>query len=214
MNETLMSLEESSFEWIETADAVTVRLPAPPGEPAAMTWTSAALILITILVLVTALLFGLYAPRDATFWLILAVLIVALGFLLRATIARLRREAKAPRPPSEPSMLVIADGVLKIERAGPDRGMNYSWELTEIADLSMSNAALDRAFPSPRSLVAHGLSQEQVIRISVQRRSGEVDDITLLSTGRFWADSLETRLRNYLKLSPAARSANSETGHG
>ena len=173
-----------------------------------MGWTTAAMILITLFVLLTTVFFCWRAvaemPREASFWLIPAALVSALGGLLWGTIARLRREAKAPGAPAEPSLLRIADGVLKVERAGPGRGMDYSWEFSEIADLCMSNTSPDRASPSVGSLVRERLAHDQMIRISVARKSGEVDDINILSAGQHWASSLETRLRDYLKRSTGA----------
>lgn len=214
-----MPLEEPTFEWDETADAVTVRLPAPPPKSPAMSWTTAVLAAVAVLILpLTVMLLWraiAEAPGDATFWWIFIMVMIGHGCLLWVAIARARREARAPGTPSEPSVLAIAGGLLKIERAGSDRGMDYSWELAEIADVRLCNAAPDRIFLSAKSLLAEALVHDEVIRVSIERRSGEVDDITVLCAGRHWVDALETRLRAHLGLRPDATrlSEMPERGH-
>jgi hypothetical protein len=181
-----------------------------------MTWTTAALAAVAVLLLPVTVVLVWRAiadvPRGGTFWRVFIVVIVAHGCLLWVAIARLRREARAHGTPSEPSLLSITDGVLKIERAGPDRGMDYSWEVPEIADIRISAAAPDRIFLSPKSLLLHQLFAEEVIRVSVERQSGEIDDVLVSVSGRYWADGLENKLRTYLGLAIVGDRVSSSRG--
>jgi hypothetical protein len=183
-----------------------------------MSWTTAVLAAVAVLLLLPTALLLLRAVSgvpgdDDAFWRVFIVVMVAHGSVLWVVIARLRREARAPGTPLEPSVLSITGDELKIERAGPDRGMDYSWELSEIADIRLCNAAPDRIFFSLKSLVAHAVSHDELIRVSVERPSGEVDDVTVLSAGRHWTNALEERLRSYVGLSPhATRSSEARSG--
>jgi len=174
-----------------------------------MRWATAVLAGAAIFLAVPTFVLVLAAvanrPGDATFWWVFAVEIVIHGCLIWAAIAAVRRDARAPGTPLEPSVLAISEEEFTIERAGPDRGMDYSWERGEIADVRLCNAAPDRVLLSAKSVLRHALSADHVVRISVERRSGEVDDVMVLSSGRLWADALEPRLRAYLGLSPSTR---------
>jgi hypothetical protein len=207
-----MPHEEPTFDWAETSDAVTVRFPAPPPEryskgcATALLGAAAVLGLLVLVTLARRLVED--TSTDAATWVALClVAIVATGFLLFGMSTF--REAQLPARAAEPSVLSVTDRVLKIERAGPDRGMDYSWERTEIADVRICAAAPDRIrmFLSLPSLLGHALFPDEVIRVSVERRSGEVDDVFVSSPGRYWIDALETRLRAHLGLAATAGKA-------
>jgi hypothetical protein len=109
-------------------------------------------------------------------------------------------DARLPPEPLEPGVLWVKDGILKIERAGRDRDMDYSWELCEIADVRLGVAAPDRIFLSIKSLLAQTLFPDDLICISVERQSGEVDYVLVAAPGKYWPDALEARLRPHLGL--------------
>lgn len=174
-----------------------------------MTWITAFLAAGTVVLLPATFIFVWRAvadmPSDSTFWIALVIALAIHGCLIWAAIVRIRREARAPGTPLEPSELLITEHELKIERVGGDRGVDVSWGLSEINDIRICNAAPDRAFGGFKSIMAHAVSHDEVIRVSVERPTGEVDDVMILSTGRYWASELETRLRAHLRLSPDAK---------
>jgi hypothetical protein len=201
-----MPVEAPTFEWEEVAGVVTVRLPAPPLVPPSMTWTTAILTGAAIFLFIPTLLLLFTAvanvPRGPTFWWVLGAAILAEACLAWRAITAVRREASAPGTPLEPAVLSLTADALKIERAGLDRGTDVSWERWEVADLRMCNAAPDRVFLGLQSLVKHALSADDVLRVSVERPSGDVNDVFVLTRGRGWADALELRVRTHLGLPP------------
>jgi hypothetical protein len=203
-----MPIEKPTFEWAETTSAVTVRLPAPPPEPPSMRWTTAVVGVLALLLLAFTIMLAWRAiaegPADDTFWWMFAVVTAVDGCLLWVAMAQLRRDARAPGRASEPTVVCITGEELRIERAGRDRDMDYSWKLSEIADIRLCNAAPDRIFVSARAVLEHAMSNEEVIRVSIEHPSGEIDDMIITSVGRDWADALETRLRAHLGLSSDA----------
>jgi hypothetical protein len=176
-----------------------------------MRWLTAVLATVAILPLplTVVLLWRAIAqtPADQTFWQVFVVTILVHGCLITAAVFAFRRDARMPGTPLEPSVLSITPDELKIERAGRDRGMDYSWEISEIADVRLCYTEPDRIFLGLKSVVAHAMSHDEFVRISVERRTGEVDDVIVRTTGRYWMDVLEARVRAYLGLAPDAKAA-------
>jgi len=108
----------------------------------------------------------------------------------------------------KPSVLSITGDGLKIERAGRDRRMDYTWQLSEIVDIRLRYERPARIFINPKSVLMHAVEDDGLIRVSVEHPSGEIDDVMVLSAGRYWTDALEAKLRAHLGLSSAVTSAN------
>ena len=195
---------EPTFEWDEAAEGLTVRFPVPPAV-APSTGCAAAFLLGASVVLLPIPLMLMWQlvqdPAGATpqRWMasaaVFAVFALLLGYVLRVS-----REMRRPAAPGEASTLLVRDGVLRVERAGQGRDMDYTWNLDEIADLRLCAAAPDRAFGGFASVLAAGVAPNELVRLSVERPSGEIDDIVIAVPGRYWIGPLEAKLRAHLAL--------------
>ena len=200
---------EPTFEWGEAADGLTVRFPTPPAVAPSIGCAVAFLVLASIVLLPIPLMLmwqliqdpvGARPQRWVASAAVFAVFALLIGYALRVSRAMGR-----PAAPVEASTLLVRDGRLRVERAGQGGDMDYTWTLDEIADLRLCAAAPDRAFGGFASVLAAGVAPSELVRLSVERPSGEIDDILIPAPGRYWIESLEAKLRSHLRLSsPAA----------
>jgi hypothetical protein len=99
-------------------------------------------------------------------------------------------------------VLSICDDVLKIERGGRARDIDYIWNTCDIKDIRLCAASPDRIYTGISSLLQQTLiNSDDVIRISVMSRSGTIDDVFVVSDGKHWIDALEQKLRAHLGVS-------------
>jgi hypothetical protein len=132
-------------------------------------------------------------------WIATAVGLAVMGGLLWYAFANLKK-ARIPASAPVPSVLTISDTELSILCTGPKRDIDLSWNRSEIADIRLSPAAPNLKLHQFKSLWAQVIFADDVVRISVMIPTGEVKDVYVLTSGRYWTDAMEVKLRNYLGL--------------
>lgn len=193
--------KEARFIWEEKPEGITVRFPPPISEDGSRGCAIAILVFAWMLFGLAGMVLGwqlLENPGNIAVWIATGVGAAFAGLLIRYLAA----DARKVRVPSEPSVLTIGDGILKIERTGHKRDVDVSWEVSEIADIRVCPTTDERIFLGVGSMLSVALFPPGggLIRISVMRPSGEVDDVVFQSPGKDWADEAEKKLRDYLGL--------------
>jgi hypothetical protein len=208
-----MKSEGLGFEWIETAEGLRVRFPPPPTEQhtrgcATTPLVAAVLCLIPIPLSVLWRIVNDIPTTNGLWGVYIAAITITWIFLLYAMWAY--RESALPPRTMEPSVLSITDGLMKIERAGRKRDMDYSWDRSEIVDVRLGAEGPEHftwekllPFQWDKLLPFHASFPEQdFIRFSVEDTSGQVNDVMIEAPGKYWTFELEPKLRAYLGLRP------------
>lgn len=192
-----------TFEWIENEQGLRVVLPAPAVEQftpgCAVAFFVASVLLTVPLLLVVFLQLQSPVPIGAALWTVYGLVVAASAALVLYAVYGLKRSSLPPRR-REPSVLSVTGNTLKVERAEPDRSMDYSWQLSDIADVRIGAAGNDYQFLRHLSPIFGMMQKKGLIRFCVESHSGHIDDVMIDAPGSSWTFSLEERLRAWLGL--------------
>lgn len=197
--------DSPSIRYEESDHALVIRLPAPaPSQEqpsigcAIAVLVLAAFIAVPILWMVVTDLANGDAP-DSRHWVAYVGLTLIVAWLLWYARREARR-ALQPSPPPESSVLTIDADNFRVERAGPARDMDYSWDRSEIADVRLSRAMPSAAGFGFRTVLPYALGKDRKLRISVQDHQGDVADVFVETPEGFCVEDLEVTIRARLGL--------------
>lgn len=197
---------------------VRVSLPTPTRdvEPPSLGCSTALFWLAVVLMLLlnaAVIAHGLDEPTDVGRWAVVVIGLAIAAYLLWY-LRRAIWQAKIRPEPVAVSVLLIGPAQFRIERAGVRRDLDVSWELSQIADIALCPTNDFQPALTPKGLFMQAISmKEDLVRVSVELTSGEVEDVVVRASGRDWIAELEARVRAHLGCKPGMIRGGNGTGN-
>jgi hypothetical protein len=168
--------------WQDMPGGFVAEIPPPPRSveiAGASMWVAVASVILGII----SILVIYIRPDVRNGWLLILFLLLAFGMWIQE-LRTLLRVARGPQPATA---LCIGNGSLTFRAGGIKRQYSSAWNWNDVLDVRLCPT---RVSPPTR---------KSIVRLSVEMRSGEVEDVFIDSNNITWVEPIEQAMRRHLR---------------